>query len=127
MADRDRLRQVIDCLLSNALKFTPDKGKVTLSAMFKQDSAEIAVTDNGQGVPPEATEMIFDKFTKLDTTGTIPGAGLGLAIAKTIVENWKGTIDVENVSDGGARFYFTVPIAAELIKNNRKTITGGAK
>lgn len=110
-ADRSRLRQVVDSLLSNAYKFTPEEGRVTLSAKTKGDHMEISIADSGEGIPEERRATIFEKFTKLDTTGSIPGAGLGLAIAKNIVESWKGKIAVANQSKGGARFYFTVPLA----------------
>lgn len=112
-ADRSRLQQVIDGLLSNAYKFTPEEGKVELSSKQVGQTMEIAVSDNGQGVPGDRRSMIFEKFTKLDDTGSIPGAGLGLAIAKNIVESWQGTISVTDQPGGGARFYFTVPLVDE--------------
>lgn len=121
IADKSRLRQVIDSLLSNAYKFTPDAGEVVLSAEPKDGVIEIAVTDSGPGVDKEHQQTIFDKFTKLDTTGSYPGAGLGLAIAKTIVGAWGGKIGVEEVSPHGARFYFTVPIASEAHKHPVET------
>lgn len=110
-ADRSRLQQVIYCLLSNSLKFVPEGGEVKLASEVTGDMMTISVTDNGPGVADDRQEIIFEKFTKLDTTGSIQGAGLGLAIAKNIVENWKGKIGVENIQPHGARFYFTVPLA----------------
>lgn len=120
-ADRSRLRQVIDGLLSNTYKFTPEEGKVTLGAKISGDMIEISVTDNGPGIPEDRKQVIFEKFTKLDDTGSIPGAGLGLAIAKTIVENWKGVISVEDAPGGGARFYFTVPLAKDAEEQSTQT------
>jgi len=112
-ADTNRLKEVIQHLLSNAFKFTPEGGKVTMTAKAVDTMCEIAVIDTGPGVPEEHTEDIFDKFSKLDDTGSQPGTGLGLAIAKNIVDNWGGTIAVENKPGGGARFHFTVPLAAD--------------
>lgn len=119
-ADRSRLQQVIDGLLTNAYKFTPDEGKVTLSSKLVNNHMEIAVTDTGIGVPEDRKDIVFEKFTKLDDTGSIPGAGLGLAIAKNIVESWHGKIAVENQPGGGARFYFTVPLAQTHHKDQTK-------
>lgn len=110
-ADRSRLRQVIDALLGNAYKFTPEEGTVTLQSEIADGMMRISIIDTGPGIPDDRKEIIFEKFTKLDDTGSIPGTGLGLAIAKTIVENWKGTITVEDAPGSGARFCFTVPLA----------------
>lgn len=108
-ADKSRLRQVVGNLLSNACKFTQEGGEAVLSSRQKGDMIEIAVTDNGPGVSLEHQKSIFEKFTKLDTTGSYPGAGLGLAIARAIVEAWGGTITVESVEPQGAKFSFSVP------------------
>lgn len=109
-ADKNRLEQVVGNLLSNAFKFTPENGKVTLAAREVDGMCEISVTDTGPGIPDEHLQDIFDKFIKLDDSGSLPGAGLGLAIAKNIVDNWNGTITAENMDKGGARFRFTVPL-----------------
>lgn len=119
-ADTNRLKQVVFQLLSNALKFTPEGGKITIYSRTVNDMCEISVTDTGPGVPDEHMEDIFDKFTKLDDTGAVTGTGLGLAIAKNIVDNWRGTIGVENNPGGGARFHFTVPLANEQDKETRE-------
>jgi PAS domain S-box-containing protein len=117
-ADTNRLKQVLLHILSNGLKFTPDDGHITISSRMIDNMCEVSISDTGPGVPEEHLEDIFDKFTKLDDTGAITGTGLGLAIAKNIVDNWRGTIGVENIPKGGARFYFTVPLAND--KDNEK-------
>jgi PAS domain S-box-containing protein len=117
-ADTNRLKQVLLHILSNGLKFTPDDGHITISSRMIDNMCEVSISDTGPGVPEEHLEDIFDKFTKLDDTGAITGTGLGLAIAKNIVDNWRGTIGVENIPKGGARFYFTVPLAND--KDNVK-------
>lgn len=115
-ADKSRLKQVIKNLLSNAQKFTPEDGKVILASKIVDDKCEISVTDTGPGVPKEHLTEVFEQFSKMDETGAVPGTGMGLAIAKNIVDNWGGSIAVENMHSGGARFYFTIPLASD--KNN---------
>lgn len=117
MADKGRLRQVVGNLLNNAYIFAPEGGEVLISSTAQGSMTEVAVKDNGPGVPNEHKKTIFDKFSKLDTTGSLPGAGLGLAIAKTIVEAWGGTIAVRDVSPHGAEFFFTVPTVQKPVKN----------
>ncbi len=125
-ADNSRLQQVVYCLLSNALKFTPEEGEVVLASRVTGKEMTITVTDNGPGIPKDNQEAIFEKFTKLDTTGSIQGAGLGLAIAKNIVEHWKGAIGMENVEPHGAKFFFTVPLYDET-KDKANHSKGGTK
>lgn len=110
-ADPSQVEQVMANLLSNAFKFTPEHGKVTVTAKEKDTMCEITISDTGPGIPDAHLDDIFDKFIKLDDTGSLPGAGLGLSIAKNIVSNWGGTITATNNPEGGARFYFTVPLA----------------
>lgn len=109
-ADPDRLRQVLDCLLSNAYKFTPENGKVTIKTKVDVTGmATISVIDTGPGVADDKQAAIFDTFTKLDSTGAEAGTGLGLAIARKIVSDWGGKIEVKNEPEGGAHFSFTIP------------------
>lgn len=107
--DKSRLSQVLDCLLSNALKFTPETGTVTIEATDSNSDVVISVTDSGPGVPEDKQGIVFDSFTKLNVTGEENGTGLGLTIAKKIVNDWGGTVGVKNVEGGGACFSFTIP------------------
>ncbi|MGA9349260.1 MAG: HAMP domain-containing sensor histidine kinase [Anaerolineae bacterium] len=123
--DKDRLAQVFTNLLDNALKHTPSTGKVTIKAQEVKEKprkreiiasmVEIAVTDTGPGIPPEDLEHIFERFYQVDKSraGKDRGIGLGLTIAKQIVEAHGGKIIVESVVGLGTRFTITLPIEHE--------------
>lgn len=108
LGDADRLGQVLSNLIGNALKFTPGGGRVGLYAQCTGAEVEIAVTDNGPGIPPRVLSTVFDRFWQADRTSR-SGAGLGLAIAKGIVEAHGGHIWVESIVGSGSVFRFTVP------------------
>ena len=112
LADPDRIGQVLDNLLSNALKFTT-RGGVTLTASDKGDFVMISVKDTGTGIPPEEQEKIFDKFYQVKTGGGWPskGTGLGLAIVRSIIESHRGKVWVEPDGGAGADFRFILPRA----------------
>lgn len=113
--DRQRLEQVFANLLSNALKFTPEGGRITLAMREVREGREpyleVSVTDTGPGVPLTDRERIFEKFVQVNDhlRGRKGGTGLGLAIAKEIIEHHGGRIWVEDGPEGGARFVFTLP------------------
>lgn len=115
--DRDRIVQVVLNLLSNACKFVPRPGgRVRVELRRKGSVFEIRVEDNGPGVPPEARELVFEKFHQL--TGNLntqkpTGTGLGLAISKQIVEHFGGRIWIEEATLGGAALCFTLPVSEE--------------
>jgi two-component system sensor histidine kinase KdpD len=100
--------QVITNLVENADRHGPPGTPITIAARPSGDHVIVSVTDEGPGVPPEEREMIFDSFVRFDTGGR---SGLGLAIAKTFIQAHGEKIWVENISDGGARFAFTLPRA----------------
>jgi hypothetical protein len=111
-ADRDRLIQVLVNLLSNAAKFCDEKaGHVVVTAQVRPDGLQIAIADNGRGVPPENRELIFEKFQQASTnlTDKPRGTGLGLTISRQIIEHFGGRIWVEAAPGGGARFCLAVP------------------
>jgi len=98
-ADADRLKQVLSNLIENALKFTPAGGKVQLGILLKDRWVEIRVEDSGPGIPPEEVGRVFERFYQMDksrTGGSQRGVGLGLAIAREIVQAHGGSIFVEN-------------------------------
>jgi len=109
--DEQQLSRVITNLASNALRYTPPNGKVTIRSDIVNDSVQISVADSGRGIPPDAIDMIFDKFVQVkQASDSMPGSvGLGLAIAKEVVEAHGGKIWVESVVDKGSTFYFTIP------------------
>jgi signal transduction histidine kinase len=113
-ADPDMLTRVFDNLCSNALRYTPPGGTVTVEAKPEGSMLHIAVIDSGQGIPAEALSRVFDRFYRADparqtTTG---GSGLGLAIVRAIIEAHGGSVAAENVSGAGARLSFTLPLAS---------------
>ena len=104
------IERVLCNLLENAAKHTSAGAEIRVSAAAQDEQIEIAVSDNGPGLPPGMGERIFDKFTRGQEESAIPGVGLGLAICRAIVEAHGGTIRAEASDVGGARFVFTLPL-----------------
>ena len=113
--DRDRLAQVIGNLLSNAIKYSPDGGDVTVTASLIGDEAWIWVRDEGLGIPFGHQEQIFTKFFRGDVPRErgISGTGLGLVLARQIVEAHGGEIGFESAEGEGSTFWLHLPAAAE--------------
>ncbi len=120
--DRDRLAQVFTNLLDNALKHTPPAGRIVLAAKSVAEEtrkreqepktlAQITVTDTGVGIPPEELSRIFERFYRGDKSRTKEGrgAGLGLAIAREIIQAHGGKIGAESVVGLGTKFTITLP------------------
>jgi len=109
--DRDRLNQVFDNLLGNAIKFSPDGGEVTIRVWDAGDVVEASISDNGIGIPADELEKIFERFYQVDgsTTRRFGGTGLGLAIVKRIVEAHGGRVWAESEQGRGSTFFFTLP------------------
>lgn len=108
--DRHRLLQVLSNLVDNALKFTPEGGRIRIAARRGDGVVEVSVTDTGSGIPPAALPHVFDRFWQVAETRKA-GAGLGLSIAKGIVVAHGGSLGVESELGRGARFTFTIPVA----------------
>ena len=113
-ADRLRVKQVLFNLLSNALKFTPEGGKVRIDGALNDGYLEISVSDTGIGIPKDQHEAVFDKFYQVGATtkGVREGTGLGLAITKALVEEHGGRVWVESEPGKGSRFTFTIALEA---------------
>jgi signal transduction histidine kinase len=109
-ADRDRIHQVLANLIGNALKFTPRGGTVTLEAVLTGNEVRCSVRDTGPGMTEEEMDRLFDPFWQAEKTARL-GFGLGLKIAKCIVEAHGGTMYVDSVAGGGSTFSFTLPVA----------------
>lgn len=110
-ADADRLGdQVLGNLLSNALKFTPEGGRIRLHCWSQLDGVHIEVQDSGVGVPADQLPYIFDKYYQIGQQARSKGAGLGLAIAREIVEAHGGWITVESEPGKGTRFIIVLPL-----------------
>ncbi len=114
-ADPDKLRQVLDQLVSNAVKFSPAGGTVVVSARRLDDAVEVAVLDEGSGVPVAERERIFSKFYKAGD-GQGRGTGLGLFIAQGLVQEMGGRIWVDSEEGKGARFAFVLPLAEDDVR-----------
>jgi signal transduction histidine kinase len=112
--DRERLRQVLLNLLGNAVKYTggEDEVKVDVRASATNGRVEISVTDHGPGIAPADQRMIFEKFGRATPSGSTPGAGLGLFIARSIVEAHDGSLEVESTPGSGATFTIALPLVA---------------
>lgn len=111
--DRERIMQVLANLLGNAVKFTPADGRVGLHVQADEGEVRFEVSDTGPGIPAEHIGHVFDRFWKVRTANR-QGAGLGLAIAKGIVEAHDGRIWVRSIEGEGSTFVFTLPIRAGM-------------
>jgi signal transduction histidine kinase len=107
-ADREKLRQVLDQLVSNAVKYSPNGGTVTVSARRRGDAVEVAVADEGAGIPAAERDRIFSKFYK---AAEGKGTGLGLFIAQGLVREMGGRIWVDSEEGRGSRFAFELPVS----------------
>jgi signal transduction histidine kinase len=116
IADREKIAHVVGNLLGNAIEFTPSGGRVWLRASRaigeSTESQMVEVGDTGVGIAPEHHDLIFREFAQVDATPSRPhhGTGLGLTIARKLVELHGGRIWVESTLGSGSRFYFTVPV-----------------
>ena len=117
VADERRVKQVLFNLLSNALKFTPEGGRVELSLLSQNGFLAISVVDTGIGIPREELARIFEAFYQIkgrSNPAKVAGSGLGLSLARQIVELHGGRIWAESEGEGrGSRLTFTLPVGKE--------------
>jgi signal transduction histidine kinase len=119
MVDRTRAIQILVNLLGNAVKFTPEGGRVGVDVAERGAMVEVAVWDTGPGIPPEKQEAIFAPFVQIhDQSYSRPheGVGLGLSISRHLARLMKGSLRVENGKDGGARFTVALPRATPVVE-----------
>ena len=112
--DAGRLEQVVSNLLTNAIKFTPEGGRINVVVDRSENYAQVTVTDSGEGINPQFLPFVFDRFRQADVTTTRrhPGLGLGLAIVRQLVELHGGTVHAASEGEGrGATFRVLLPIA----------------
>jgi PAS domain S-box-containing protein len=109
--DSDRVRQVLDNLLSNAIKYSPTGGEVVVRVEVVKQEARVSVQDSGVGIPAEALDQIFTRFYRTDDAAAGPaGFGIGLYVARSIVELHGGRIAVASYPGHGSTFSFTLPV-----------------
>ena len=116
-ADEDLIERVLDNLIYNAFKYTEPEGHINIKAQVQEESLLIQVHDDGQGIPQEYHERIFDKFVQVTSDDGEPirkGTGLGLAFCRLAVEAHEGKIWVESELESGSVFSFTLPLSANL-------------
>ncbi|UQD53693.1 cell wall metabolism sensor histidine kinase WalK [Bacillus methanolicus] len=111
-ADEDKLTQVLDNIISNALKYSPEGGQITFKVEEQEEQILISISDQGVGIPKENIEKIFERFYRVDKARSrkLGGTGLGLAIAKEMVKAHGGNIWATSVEGKGTTIYFTLPV-----------------
>jgi histidine kinase len=118
LADADRLVQVLTNLTANGLQYTAEGGTVTIAAKPGDREIQVSIRDTGIGIPPEQLSHIFDRFYRVDKSRSRQaggGSGIGLTIARALIEAQGGRIWAESEGEGkGSMFRFTLPIAANI-------------
>lgn len=111
MADPNSLERAISAILDNAVKFSPNGGEIQVQVGFDRQEVQIKIKDHGVGIPPNALPRIFDRFFHLEEVGghLFRGVGLGLSIARTVIEFHKGRIEVESELGAGSTFSIILP------------------
>lgn len=115
-ADEDRIRRVFENLLTNSIQAMPEGGQISIMAQVRDDFVRLQVIDNGPGVPAQIRERLFEPFI---THGKPSGIGLGLAIARGIVEAHGGKIGLADSPEGGAHFYIELPMATDCSQDQQ--------
>jgi signal transduction histidine kinase len=106
-ADKDKMSRLVSNLIDNAVKYTPENGKIFINLLEEERHARLEVCDTGEGIPADKIEKVFDKFERISSSEG--GAGLGLAIAKDFVQLHKGRIWVESKLKEGSKFIVLLP------------------
>jgi PAS domain S-box-containing protein len=112
LGDERRTWQVLSNLVSNAVKFSPAVAPVEIAVWREEDAVVVAVTDHGAGIPEDQHATVFERFTRLPAAKGTPGSGIGLFIARSLVEAQGGRISLESAPGLGSTFRFTLPVGA---------------
>ncbi|PLR96485.1 cell wall metabolism sensor histidine kinase WalK [Bacillus sp. T33-2] len=109
--DEDKITQILDNIISNAMKYSPEGGRITFKMSVHEDHILVSVSDEGVGIPKENIKKVFDRFYRVDKARTrkLGGTGLGLAIAKEMVNAHDGEIWAESIEGKGTEIFFTLP------------------
>ncbi len=112
-ADEKSIKQIFNNLLENAIKYTPEKGRIVVRTFFETDKAKVEIEDTGIGIPEVDQAFIFERFYRVDKARSRPtgGTGLGLSIVKHLVQAHGGDVGLKSESGKGSTFYFTIPIS----------------
>jgi len=121
-ADKDRIFQVLNNLISNAAKFEPENSNIEIETIIEKKNIRVSIKDHGRGIPEAFKSRVFHAFSQADISNTkeASGTGLGLAISKTIIEHHDGVIDFDSLENQGTCFYFTLPINTDKININEQ-------
>lgn len=121
--DAAQIRKVFNNLLSNAFKFTPKEGSITITIIQKKDLAEIRISDTGSGIPQSQQDHIFDRFYQADNASgvSLSGSGIGLALTREIILQHKGTIEVRSELGKGTTFIVTLKLGEQHLTEEQKT------
>lgn len=109
LGDPARLQRVLDNLVANAVKFSPDHGTVTIGLVLTDEHAAISVTDDGPGIDPAELTAVFEPFHRTADAATVPGVGLGLTIVRQFVEQHGGEVTIRSAPGQGATFTVRLP------------------
>lgn len=114
--DKEQLHEAISNIVGNAIKYTPDGGKIQVELTRQNDYALITVKDNGPGIPKQAQDRLFQEFYRVKTEATehISGTGLGLSLVRSVINAHKGKVWVESDTGQGATFFIQLPIPAKM-------------
>lgn len=120
--DKDKFQKIVTNLLSNAFKFTPENGSVSVAVENGDKRIRITVGDSGPGIPKEQLDKVFDRFYQVD--GTEGGTGIGLSLVKELVQLHKGQISVSSDTGRGASFRLSIPMAREFYSDEDVEVSG---
>ena len=124
-ADEEGLRQILDNLVDNAIKYTPEGGTVRITWTVEGSTAQLAVTDTGIGIPPAEQARIFERFYRVDKARSreLGGTGLGLSIVKHLAGAFGGSVSVQSQVGRGSTFIVRLPVADAAGRSRQRALT----
>ena len=119
-ADSTKLQRVLNNVLSNAFKYSPEGGDVHFSVTADDDAVRIAITDKGMGMTPEQVANVFERFYRADKSGAIPGSGLGMSLVREIISIHGWDIGIDSEPGRGTTVTIVIPLAGGMTERQRK-------